>query len=140
MTIEKRVYQKILTTFPMVPPEAGCALGAQEGIVTSFQYDLGTSGPDMAIYRPDIRLINQTIDEWETKGIQFCGLAHSHPCGQRTLSGGDVDYIHTIMEAMPAKVEKLCFPLVFPNEEMISFVAIRHQNKTEICADHIIFK
>lgn len=140
MIIEKEIYQKILNTFPSVPPEGGCILGAIDDVACSCEYDSGFPRLDMAVYMPNIDILNQIIQQWESENIQFYGLAHSHPYGQHFLSCSDITYIHTIMQAMPANVEKLYFPLVFPGEEIISFVAIRHQDIIDILPDDIIIK
>lgn len=140
MVIEMEIYQKILSAFPSVPPEGGCILGALDDAVCSFEYDNGFPRLDMAVYMPNIEILNQVIQQWASKGIQFYGLAHSHPYGQQSLSSSDIAYIHTIMQAMPASIEKLYFPLVFPGKEIISFVAIRQQDKIDILPDDINIK
>lgn len=140
MVIEKEIYQKILSTFPSVPPEGGCILGANGDVVCLFEYDSGFPRLDMAVYMPNVEFLNHVIQQWASKGTQFYGLAHSHPYGQQSLSSSDISYINTIMQAMPANIEKLYFPLVFPGEEIISFVATRHQDKIDILPDNIKIK
>lgn len=140
MVIKRKIYQKILRIFPSVPPESGCILGAVDEIVCLFEYDRGFPVLDMATYIPNIDIMNRVILQWESKEIQFCGLAHSHPYGQCTLSSGDIDYINTIMRAMPSYIAKLYFPIVFPGKEIISFVAVRNQGKIDILPDNIIIK
>lgn len=140
MVIEKELYQRILRRFPSVPPESGCILGAKDHIVCSFAYDRGSPRLDMAVYMPNVEALNQVIQRWASEGTQFCGLAHSHPCGQRSLSCSDIAYIHAIMRAMPAGIDQLYFPLVFPGEEIISFVAVRRQNRIDILPDDIKIK
>ena len=134
------LYRKILSAFPAVPPESGCILGSREDVVCSFEYDRGLPRLDMAVYTPNVEVLDRVIQRWSTEGIRFHGLAHSHPCGQESLSSGDIAYIHTIMRAMPAGIERLYFPLVFPGEKIISFVAIRRQNEIEILPDDMIIK
>lgn len=140
MIIKMDIYQKILNSFPAVPPEGGCILGSREDVVCSFEYDSGFPRLDMAVYMPNIDVLNQVIQQWASEDIQFYGLAHSHPYGQRSLSSSDITYIHTIMQAMPTSIEKLYFPLVFPGEEIISFVAIRYQSRIDILPDDIKIK
>ena len=107
MIIEMEIYQKILSTFPSVPPEGGCILGAKDDVVCSFEYDSGFPKLDMAVYTPNVEFLNHVIKQWASKDTQFCGLAHSHPYGQQSLSSSDISYIHTIMQAIPANIEKL---------------------------------
>lgn len=140
MVMEMEVYQKILRAFPAVPPEGGCILGARNDVVCAFAYDSGFPRADMAVYVPDIEVLNRVIRQWASEGTRFYGLAHSHPYGQRSLSGSDIAYIHTIMQAMPEWIEKLYFPLVFPGEEIISFAAVRHQKEIDILPDEIVIQ
>lgn len=135
--IKMDIYQKMLSSFPAVPPEGGCILGSYDDVVCSFEYDSGLPRLDMAVYIPNIETINQVIHQWFKQGIEFYGLAHSHPQGQTSLSSSDVAYIHTIMRAMPSYIERLYFPLVFPGERVISFVAVRHHNQIDILPDDI---
>ena len=107
MVIENELYQRILSTFPTVPPEGGCILGAKDDVVCSFEYDRGFPRLDMAVYMPNVEFLNHVIQQWATKGTQFYGLAHSHPYGQRSLSSSDISYIPTRLQAMPAHVDKL---------------------------------
>lgn len=137
MIIAADCYQEIMRVFPAVPPESGCILGAINGVVCSFEYDSGIPKLDIAVYMPNIETLNKVIHQWFKQGIEFYGLAHSHPQGQTSLSSSDVAYIHIIMQAMPEYIEKLYFPLVFPGERIISFVAVRHHNQIDILPDDI---
>ncbi len=139
MFIPSEVYQAILAALPLVPPEAGVVLGARDNRIAAFVVDTGIPKIDRAVYTPRTDYINQVIRQWHEKGIQFCGLAHSHPFGQNSLSRSDIAYIHSIMKALPASVAELYFPLVFPGREIISFVAERRHNEIEIYRDNIIF-
>ena len=138
MIIQEKTYHLILESFPNVPPEAGCILGSYNGIICEFVFDAGIPRNDVAIYTPNIGLVNQIIADWNKQGICFCGLAHSHPQTQKSLSLNDKNYINTIMASMPNSVSKLYFPLVFPGYEIISFVAIKGRKGIEINPDNII--
>lgn len=138
MIIYDKTYHTILASFPNVPPEAGCILGMQNGIICEFAYDAGIPRYDAAIYTPNIEMLNQIIAAWNKKGIFFCGLAHSHPQKQKSLSLNDKNYIINIMKSIPISIKKLYFPLVFPGSEMISFVGIKGSKGVEINTDNII--
>lgn len=140
MNIQAEIYRQILTTLPLVPPESGCILGGADHVVCSFVYDPGFPRLDRAVYAPNIQFLNQVIQQWAAEGVQFYGLSHSHPKGQRSLSSSDLAYIHTIMQAMPAHMEKLYFPLVFPGETIRSFAACRNRDRIEILPDNIIIQ
>ena len=138
MIIKAEIYDQILCAFPAVPPESGCILGVREDSVDCFVHDYEAPTVDRAIYTPNIEVLNQVIAQWAERGIRFCGLAHSHPHGQESLSSGDVHYINTIMQAMPVSMKYLYFPLVFPGEKMVSFIASRNQRGLYILPDEII--
>lgn len=137
MVIAEDVYYRIIHSFCEVPPEEGCVLGEQNGVICAAKLDPGVLQMRKAVYIPDTRMINAVISSWAELGIHFAGIAHSHPNGQNTLSGDDVVYIHSIMQAMPDHVEKLYFPLVFSGDKMISFVAKKNGAGIEIFPDDI---
>lgn len=138
MRISKHLLEEIYEKFPIVPPEAGCVLGGHDDVVTHFFYERGISSRnDFAIYTPDVKKIAEKIREWEKEGIEFLGLAHSHPSGQTSLSSSDAAYIHAIMNANPTLL-KVYFPLIFSEGEFISYVAVRSE-KIKILPDDIIF-
>ncbi|MBQ2446641.1 MAG: hypothetical protein II272_09410 [Oscillospiraceae bacterium] len=137
MIIDKHVYQSLLYTFLPVPPETGCILGSKNGVICEFEYDMGSQELMAAIYTPNVKRLNQVISDWRKRGIDFCGLAHSHPSLQRTHSANDISYIKTIMRSLPVSVDKLYFPLVFPNKDMVSFFALRGDTGIQILDDEI---
>ena len=137
MKIDNDIYWSILHAFPHVPPEAGGILGSRNGIVCAFEYDAGLPQFAEAIYIPDVKRLNRVISDWANSGISFCGLAHSHPPMQKTHSANDVSYINSIMKAVPVSMDNLYFPLVIPNEELISYVARRGETGIRILDDEI---
>lgn len=140
MTIERDLYDQLLRVFPAVPPENGCILGSKDGVICVFSYDGGNPITHRAIYSPNVFMLNQVIARWTSEGIRFAGLCHSHPQGQTSLSGSDIAYIGTIMGAMPDSVKTLYFPLVFPGQKILSFVAHRHNERVDIQPDDITIK
>lgn len=129
MRIIASVYLELLSAFPPVPPEAGGILGSGDGglTVTHFIYDAGTPFPDRAVYVPNIPMLNEIIRSLAAKGVRFCGMVHSHPPAQKTLSNDDKAYMRQIMRSMPDDVNKLYFPLVIPNAAVIPF-SMRRRN------------
>ena len=121
MQISSKIYHEILHTFPAVPPEAGGIIGTHGGVVSAFCYDPGFADMDRAVYTPDIQRLNRVIEGWNADGIRFCGILHTHPDGQTSLSGGDLVYIRRILEAIPDGAEGLYFPLVFPGRRMVVY-------------------
>lgn len=90
-----------------------------------------------AVYKPNTEMLNHSISAWHAQGIRFCGIFHSHPPGQRTLSHGDLAYIRTIMDAMPDGVDQLYFPIVIPGEGIYPFVAERTESGLQIRKDEM---
>lgn len=139
MKISKNIYQKIIHCFPDVPPEAGGILGrSKDGVIVAFHFDPGKGNVDAtrAIYTPNISRLNQQIKIWASNEIQFCGIIHSHPPKAKSLSKQDIEFINTIMYAMPNHISFLYFPVVFPHQRMICFRADRH-NPIMICEENI---
>ena len=125
MTINQHTYHRLCTAFSPVPPEAGGILGSRNGCVCAFVYDPGT--PDMTrnCYTPDVDFLNRVIAQWQTEGITFCGIVHSHPPGQQNLSEADRAYIQTILDWMPDRIQELYFPIVIPGDGIFPYLARR---------------
>ena len=123
MRITDILLSNLLAAFPVVPPEAGGILGSNDGgkTVTHFVFDEGTPLLDRAVYVPNIPFLNSAIQELAVQGVQFCGLVHSHPSAEDSLSEDDKTYIRQIMDAMPAYVNVLYFPIVLPGIAVIPF-------------------
>lgn len=123
MKIKREVYEYLLGC-PQVPPEVGGILGGENGIIKYAIIDIGEKACTNIIqYVPDVSFINHQISIWNSNGIDFCGIFHTHSKKWPTLSLEDKNYIKTIMKAMPEHVEKLYFPLVFPGNKVTGFVA-----------------
>lgn len=136
MKIQRTVYTQLLQACPVPPPETGGILGGRNGIVTTFALDrLGTCGT----YSPDAEKLNLIISDWEKQGIAFLGIFHTHPLGDSELSIHDRSYVERIMIAMPSRISKLYFPLVFPGDRMLSFAAEEKFNGICIHTDAIKF-
>lgn len=124
MKIYRDVYRQMLTSFPTVPPETGGIMGSSdEGIITDFIFDRGTPIYDKAVYTPDVFFLNHIIAAWGKEGIRFCGIIHSHPDYNESLSLMDELYIQTVMDQMPKDKCHLYFPIMIPFRKIIPFVA-----------------
>lgn len=128
----------IVSGMPMPPPETGGILGCRKGCIDTFVYDEGVPDLGRMAYTPQTAYLNAIIKNWYNEGIEFCGILHTHPNGQRGLSGADVQYINYIMDVMPNFVKKLYFPLVFPGACMIGYCAKKKKEKIIIATDDII--
>lgn len=137
MQILSHEYQKIVRSCPIVPPEVGGLLGSVNHVIVSCVFDYGTPANDKAIYQPSIKMLNEHIKQWQTQGIEFAGLFHSHPAGQYCLSSDDELYITRILNAMPPHLSTLYFPVVLPRDKMFSYIGHRTTNGITIYSDSI---
>lgn len=138
MKIQTELYNKILYSFPQVPPEAGGILGIKDGIVCRFFFDRGESDMQNAIYTPQVSMLNHILAEWSWEKVQFAGMVHSHLPGAETLSMADKQYIEKVLLSMPRTIRFLYFPLVFPCVKMLPFIARKSGPSVIIEGDDII--
>lgn len=138
MQIAKSVYEKILSKYPIPPPEQGGILGMRNGVVCEYYHDTGCFRTGRAVYEPNVDILNQKIEEWDDIGIQFVGIVHSHMLEQETLSSGDRAYIKAVFDVVSESVDKLYFPIVIPaTKQMFSFIAERNKKDVFIRRDEI---
>lgn len=116
MKIKYRTYKEVMAHCTSAPPERGGILGMKDGLVSDYIHDNARPILNRAIYAPDIKFLNKCIEEWAEKGIEFCGIVHSHPNGQDTLSSGDMEYIKVLYEVNP-QIKNSYFPLVLNGRE-----------------------
>lgn len=140
MKIKKAIYDKILNFCPDVPPETGGIIGQQNGIIGFAEFDSGAIQMESAVYVPDVEKLNSVIEKWNSSGIEFVGMFHSHQIGQETLSGDDIEYIKTIFDSMPDSITELYFPIVIPKSHIISYKAIRKNHRICIEKDSVVIK
>jgi len=136
MKIKRELYHILIETSPVVPPETGGLLGGQNNIVTVYVADQGI-GDGFNRYVPNVDALNSVIMKWNQQEIDFLGLYHTHYLGGYGLSDGDILYIKAILMAMPERVQRLYFPLVFPSDQMLCFTAERKDNGVYISEDII---
>jgi len=138
MKIEKKILEDIINKMPDKPPEVGGILGGKDNIVSQYHLDLSSSNGG-CYYSPNVQMLNEVIRNWSVKKIDFLGLFHTHFWGVSTLSDGDIEYITRIMQAMPKHIKQLFFPIiVIPDRMMVSYVAVRDENKINIINDDLI--
>lgn len=137
MKLTDEIYQRMVSC-PQVPPETGGIIGSSDGeIIDSLIFDFGLSNGNGGVYIPNVNFINQNIIEWAESGIKFYGIFHTHILQWSDLSNGDKTYITQILTTMPSGVNRLYFPLVFPNRNLKCYVAIREDNIVNIINDDI---
>ena len=103
LVIEKSVIDKLNCLLGNPEYEIGGILGSRDGYgVTDFVLDIPETKPEHpCVYAPNVGLLNEQIEKWQSEGICFVGLFHTHFAGVRTLSCMDMRYINKIMLAMP---------------------------------------
>lgn len=113
------VYEAIRNTIGRCHPESGGMLGSSDGgkTITHYYFDrhAQTSG---ATYSPDTETLNQVIRQWETEGVLFVGMIHSHPTGYIKPSQGDFLYAERILQAMQLPNDTLYTPIVQVSSEL----------------------
>lgn len=136
MNICHRIYQQLINA-PPVPPETGGIIGTHERCIDTAYFDLGKQHENDGLYIPDVASLNEEIKKWQSQHIFFSGIFHTHAKQWSGLSSGDMKYITEIMKAMPLSVSRLYFPVIFPNDCIVSFVAFRSDNNVVIIEDDI---
>lgn len=126
MRVRQDIYEQLLSA-PAVPPEAGGILGSRrQGILDAICWDPGVPfSLQNGRYVPDITFFNSVIAQWNTAGIRFSGIFHTHLPQWDGLSHGDRQYIVRILESMPPSVRFLYFPIVFPGQAVKPYLASR---------------
>lgn len=126
MKISKELLNEIIMKLPSELPETGGIIGGNSDVVTEYWIEIPKEKVDgfMCCYIPDVDKINEMIQEWAKKGVEFMGMFHTHYFGVDTLSEGDISYIKEILAAMPDGISKLYFPIfIFPDGRMVLYVA-----------------
>lgn len=139
MRLLRSVYE-ILLSCPPVPPESGGILGENNGIVCEVCLDPAKQSLTQAEYCPDAAYLNAVISGWEKADICFCGIFHTHLPEQTRLSSGDIEYINSVFQNLPASVEQLYFPVVLPGIGVLSYLASRKERSISICEDNIVIE
>lgn len=139
MRISKEILNDILSSMPLVPPEAGGIIGGKKGRIYIWEFDAGYREQG-CIYRPNVNYLNNIIEMWSNNGFDFIGILHVHFGGAKYLSEGDKRYIDKIMKVMPNSIKQLYFPIVVqPQKEFVSYRAIRNlRGEIRIKEDKVI--
>lgn len=138
MKILKNVYDEILKSYVVPPPEQGGILGIKNNTVCEYCHDGNSIITDTAVYVPNVDFLNKKIGEWSECSVEFAGILHSHLSNQVTLSSGDKEYIGLLFDTLPKCTNELYFPIVIPEtKEIISFVARRCEKAIVIQSDKI---
>ena len=137
MILTKLVYDQLLNC-SKVPPEIGGILGSRDKIVNKVIFDKGISTANDCVYIPNVYQLNQLILQWSKMKITFSGMFHTHADQWSAFSMDDIRYIRTILISMPATINELYFPIVFPGRMLKSYIARRRGKDVDIIEDSIL--
>ena len=143
MRILKSVIDMIDSLVSAQPPETGGIIGSTNGeLIDKVVMDVPESpGEYMCYYAPNVDFLNENIEIWQNKGIEFKGVFHTHFVGVETLSYSDKQYIIAIMKAMPEEIKYLYFPIfVLPDRKMVCYKASLKNCNIEITRDELKIK
>ena len=110
MVISQNVYSQLSSTLGILQPELGGILGLRGGVVREFYFDEGNQF-DCNSYFPSITNLNRQILRWSKAGARFCGVIHSHPMGNTTLSQNDISFARKIIELNNHHIGMVYFPI-----------------------------
>lgn len=131
MIITRQIKETVSLMFSPAPPEQGGILGMKNGVISAFVLDNSEQKTESAEYSPNTQFLNRQIEKWADEGIEFCGILHSHPSGQTTLSGSDMEYIKELYHVNPW-LEKTYFPLIIDGCDMIVYAVEKSNGKIEV--------
>ncbi len=137
MLIKQNIVTQIFAATQNICQESGGILGAENGVICNVVYDRGIQTARCS-YEPDVNFLNYMIANWQERKISFVGLFHTHFFSVPTLSKGDIEYIESIMHAMPKEIERLYFPIILPESKtIIPYLAIRKPDSVKIIKDNL---
>lgn len=131
MIITRQIKETVPLMFSPAPPEQGGILGMKNGVISAFVLDNSEQKTESAEYSPNTQFLNRQIEKWADEGIEFCGILHSHPSGQTTLSGSDMEYIKELYH-VNLWLEKTYFPLIIDGCDMIVYAVEKSNGKIEV--------
>ncbi len=141
MRIEKRTYNSIIRDAQRFEFETGGIIGSTVDIIDKYAFDEGILSKCGCTYVPNVDKINSIIESWQLSGIRFQGIYHTHFGGADSLSDADIEYIKSIMEAMPDFVNILNFPVILiPEGMMVNYTVSLNRNNLSIDKDFIQIK
>ena len=116
------VWRQIHQTLGALPAETGGVLGASNNVICRFYYDYDSTSSSV-IYRPNAKKIQAVLKDWQTDGISFCGIIHSHARACDKLSFRDIAFAQAILEFNPS-LPRVLFPVVVPQSSVTMFQII----------------
>lgn len=92
------VKNEILQTLGQFAFETGGILGSCEGeVIDCFCFDKGIMNTGNS-YNPNVKYLNEILEEWNDNNIKFIGIIHSH-MRRKTLSLADLYFAEKLMKS-----------------------------------------
>lgn len=133
MKILKNIYDEMIFSCKPSFVEVGGPIGSKDNIIIAYKLDIG----EYCRYSPNTENISNIICKWKNESIEFCGIFHTHPQGEK-LSQADIEYINRIMLGISDYYNFLYFPIVIPHKSMIPYKAVFESGKVEITDDELV--
>lgn len=127
--IETKVYGRIMSTIGSVRTEAGGMIGGYNGVVTEFYYDdpCGRKNVDDYVHIPNVNHMNQILEDWYARNIEFMGIIHSHPADMKTLSFTDIRYAQKLIK--DNDMNYVLFPII-----VMETVPVLKMYRVDLCS------
>ena len=71
MYIIKSIYEQILNSMPISPPEIGGILGSVNNVICNYYIDAGCAVGCGCFYSPNVHVLNEVIKKWRNDDIIF---------------------------------------------------------------------
>lgn len=113
MFISRHTLNEILRVIGTHPIESGGIIGCVNNTICAFAFD--SNYTSTFEYIPNVQHLNDVIGKWNSQGISFCGLVHSHLFGFNYPSKSDREYAQLLYETNSC-VRKMYFPIVTIND------------------------
>lgn len=139
MKILKETYLHIITFFVNNSnTEQGGILGSSNGeIVDLFFPDTQPDKRTRNLYEPNVMVLNRELEKWDTMGIRFCGIIHSHLTDTPVLSLTDKNYIESILAVMMEN-SSLWFPIVLYKNNEVKIIVYKVEKDRNYTLKYIL--
>ncbi|MBQ7122110.1 MAG: Mov34/MPN/PAD-1 family protein [Clostridia bacterium] len=137
MKILKEIYDGLLFSVPVAPPETGGLIGGKNETIRFFEIVDGDNSEDKAFFSPNIEAVGLVLSHWNDRNIEFLGFFHTHPYCCPNLSFEDKEYAKQIMRTVSYNKQFLYFPIVLPKKEIIFYKATYIGKKIDFMIDNV---
>lgn len=140
MKITRDMYNYICSFANNDSYEVGGILGSsRDEIITDIILDKPIDSKKCKCeYYPNVFFLNNEIEKWYQKNINFLGIFHTHFSGSRDLSCGDRKYIKEIMYSTKGIVDCMYFPIfTLPDQVITAYKAFFEKDELVIIKDEL---